>query len=82
MHLAAGIHEVAITAGCNYTTRYVKPIMLQLLTDDSSQVLGKSISRIPHLLSYFTINALSDDQKVRLRFTSRFTSHHSQSISI
>ncbi|KAL0587089.1 hypothetical protein ABG067_003429 [Albugo candida] len=66
MHLAAGIHEVAITAGCNYTTRYVKPIMLQLLTDDSSQVLGKSISRIPHLLSYFTINALSDDQKVDL----------------
>nr|CCA20917.1 conserved hypothetical protein [Albugo laibachii Nc14] len=66
MHLAAGIHEVALIAGFNHSFRYVKPLMLQLLTDDSSQVLGKVISKTSHLLSYFTKNGLSDDHKVDL----------------
>ncbi|RLN69805.1 hypothetical protein BBJ28_00007688 [Nothophytophthora sp. Chile5] len=62
-HIAAGIHEVAALLGQQRALRYLKPLVLNLMNDESTLVQGMAISRAPQLL-YFMISPNDEEQKV------------------
>uniref|UniRef100_K3WPS6 TOG domain-containing protein n=1 Tax=Globisporangium ultimum (strain ATCC 200006 / CBS 805.95 / DAOM BR144) TaxID=431595 RepID=K3WPS6_GLOUD len=50
-HVAAGIHEVVLLLGQQRAQRYLKPLVITLLKDESASVQGMAISRAPQIMS-------------------------------
>lgn len=65
-HVAAGIHEIVTLLGQQRAQRYVKPLFITLLKDDSSLVQGAAISRVPHIMNAMFGVAGDEDTKVRV----------------
>ncbi|KAG7396051.1 Serine/threonine-protein phosphatase 4 regulatory subunit 4 [Phytophthora boehmeriae] len=61
-YIAAGIHEVATLLGQQRALRYLKGVVLNLVNDESPNVQGMAISRVPQLLSVM-INSNDEEQK-------------------
>jgi hypothetical protein len=65
-HIAAGLHEVATLLGQARALRYLKPLLVTMMQDESPMVQGMAISRVPLIISSMFC-ATEDDQKVRAR---------------
>jgi hypothetical protein len=63
MHIAAGLHEVALLLGPQRGSRYLKPVVLALLKDESALVHGAIVSRLPSLMSAAFAVTDNDEQK-------------------
>ncbi|KAF4320461.1 hypothetical protein G195_006293, partial [Phytophthora kernoviae 00238/432] len=61
-YIAAGIHEVAALLGQQRALRYLKGLVLNLINDESPNVQGMAISRVPQLLSSM-VNPNDEEQK-------------------
>jgi serine/threonine-protein phosphatase 4 regulatory subunit 4 len=63
LHIAAGIHEVANLMGQVKALRYLKPLVLILIKDESVTIQGMILSRMPQLmLSLFGV--ADEEQKL------------------
>lgn len=64
-HIAAGLHEVANLLGQPRALRYLKPLVVSMMQDESPSVQGMTISRTPQILPCMFC-AGDEEQKVRM----------------
>lgn len=63
LHIAAGLHEVALLVGAQRALRYLKPAVLALLKDAAQPVHGMILSRMPVLMSSTFAVTDNEEQK-------------------